>query len=144
MKERGTKIAISPATYWFFRIRLIVPCEKCLWISFFAAAAYFWLAWHACLFSWIGFLISWKRMSRRLCTAQLNNSNQNSQRWRCAKCGKILSSKRSFDEHMFDSLFIQYFSTFFRNVHSGKRPFDCNQCKYSSGWFLFTFQCIMN
>ncbi|KAI6182651.1 Zinc finger, C2H2 type [Aphelenchoides bicaudatus] len=43
---------------------------------------------------------------------------QNRQRWRCGTCNKVLSSKRSYDEHM--------------NVHNDKRPFACDQCKYAA------------
>jgi hypothetical protein len=38
--------------------------------------------------------------------------------WRCNHCKKYLSSKRSFREHM--------------NVHSERRPFQCDECDYAA------------
>jgi uncharacterized C2H2 Zn-finger protein len=38
--------------------------------------------------------------------------------WRCNHCKKYLSSKRSYREHM--------------NVHSERRPFQCDECEYAA------------
>ncbi|KAK6058294.1 zinc finger, C2H2 type [Cooperia oncophora] len=40
-------------------------------------------------------------------------------RWHCSVCGKSLSSKRSYDEHM--------------NIHNDARPFACEHCDYAAG-----------
>lgn len=40
-------------------------------------------------------------------------------RWLCRSCGKYLSSKRSYDEHM--------------NIHNRTRPFACEHCDYAAG-----------
>uniref|UniRef100_A0A914WZK6 C2H2-type domain-containing protein n=1 Tax=Plectus sambesii TaxID=2011161 RepID=A0A914WZK6_9BILA len=39
-------------------------------------------------------------------------------RWLCRLCGKYLSSKRSYDEHM--------------NIHNRTRPFACEHCDYAA------------
>ncbi|VDK47086.1 unnamed protein product [Anisakis simplex] len=39
-------------------------------------------------------------------------------RWTCRICGKMLSSKRSFDEHS--------------NIHNRARPFQCEHCDYAA------------
>ncbi|KJH45359.1 zinc finger, C2H2 type [Dictyocaulus viviparus] len=39
-------------------------------------------------------------------------------RWHCGICGKSLSSKRSYDEHM--------------NIHNDARPFACDHCDYAA------------
>uniref|UniRef100_A0A0M3I8X0 C2H2-type domain-containing protein n=1 Tax=Ascaris lumbricoides TaxID=6252 RepID=A0A0M3I8X0_ASCLU len=39
-------------------------------------------------------------------------------RWTCRICGKMLSSKRSFDEHS--------------NIHNQSRPFACEHCDYAA------------
>ncbi|KAK5976622.1 hypothetical protein GCK32_006704, partial [Trichostrongylus colubriformis] len=39
-------------------------------------------------------------------------------RWHCRVCGKSLSSKRSYDEHM--------------NIHNDARPFACEHCDYAA------------
>uniref|UniRef100_A0A1I7XIW0 C2H2-type domain-containing protein n=1 Tax=Heterorhabditis bacteriophora TaxID=37862 RepID=A0A1I7XIW0_HETBA len=39
-------------------------------------------------------------------------------RWQCRLCGKSLSSKRSYDEHM--------------NIHNDARPFACEHCNYAA------------
>ncbi|XGW06549.1 hypothetical protein V3C99_016674 [Haemonchus contortus] len=39
-------------------------------------------------------------------------------RWHCGVCGKSLSSKRSYDEHM--------------NIHNDARPFACEHCDYAA------------
>ncbi|GMR59080.1 hypothetical protein PMAYCL1PPCAC_29275 [Pristionchus mayeri] len=39
-------------------------------------------------------------------------------RWQCAICGKLLSSKRSYDEHL--------------NIHNQARPFSCEHCDYAA------------
>ncbi|VDM38971.1 unnamed protein product [Toxocara canis] len=39
-------------------------------------------------------------------------------RWTCRICGKMLSSKRSFDEHS--------------NIHNQSRPFACEHCEYAA------------
>ncbi|GMS80085.1 hypothetical protein PENTCL1PPCAC_2260 [Pristionchus entomophagus] len=39
-------------------------------------------------------------------------------RWQCSICGKLLSSKRSYDEHL--------------NIHNQARPFTCDHCDYAA------------
>ncbi|GMT10623.1 hypothetical protein PFISCL1PPCAC_1920, partial [Pristionchus fissidentatus] len=39
-------------------------------------------------------------------------------RWQCSICGKLLSSKRSYDEHL--------------NIHNQTRPFSCDHCDYAA------------
>jgi uncharacterized Zn-finger protein len=51
----------------------------------------------------------------------ISRSYQTSRKyWGCHICGKRLSSKRSYDEHM--------------NIHTKSRPFACDECDYAAGF----------
>ncbi|KAL3985835.1 Zinc-finger double domain family protein [Acanthocheilonema viteae] len=51
--------------------------------------------------------------------AQINNRDlMFKMKWTCELCGKKLSSKRSYDEHL--------------NVHTNLRPFACKHCGYAA------------